>query len=42
MLFRSGYQKQVIEGDEFVAVDEGSDDSADDSYGYDNDDYSEE
>ena len=38
----AGYQKQVIEGDEFVAVDEGSDDSADDSYGYDNDDYSEE
>ena len=38
----AGYQKQVIEGDEFVAVDEGSDDSADDSYGYYNDDYSEE
>ena len=38
----AGYQKQVIEGDEFVAVDEGNDDSADDSYGYDNDDYSEE
>ena len=39
----AGYQQQVIEGEEFVAVEEEKDDSYEDSYEDDNDnDYSEE